>query len=736
MYNKQVLQRKALAVAIAALTLSPIGARLGWAEDKKAVQLEQVIVTAQKSDDRIQDIASTINLVSGDLLSQMEITRFADLAQVTAGVSFDVLTGRRQSLNMRGVQTNPDGGFADGVAVYWNDMNVRTDVAFQQLFDIDRVEVLRGPQGTLQGATSPAGAIQIHTRMPYLDGFRGNVEQTFSNNGGSNTEFGVDLPIIQDQLALRVAGVYDSSDINDARNLTTGQRLTTMTRAGRMSLMYQPGDVFTARLAYEYLEKTADGGEILAGPALGGNPALDPSDRKVLASIDNLNTNRNQLTSLNLSWDLGQHQVTWETGYYKSRQISLLDADTGNVKSGYTANLIPVTGERFLQELRLSSQLSDRWDSLVGFYYQNDKSRAVAYLAPTSATTTVNDIPSHGETYALFTHQKFQITDSSLIEAGLRYQKVNQYNASDILIYLNATGNLYTSIRQIPDNEAHNADAEVVTGSLKYSYTFSPDLMAYVSYDQSFRPGGVTPTTVAVNSEYLSYDDEKSQGLELGVKSTWLDNRLRVNADIFYQQFSNGLYRSQGLSVYTTKPETVRLVYNADSIVQGAELEVEGLVTENWRLATNISYVDAKYDDATIPCNANASSNLPGVVSMCTSSGRAGTEPNWSATASSFYTLPLGPVDAYANVLMKYQGFRDDDTLVNSRIGGFTTTNLYLGVRDADNVWDISVWVKNLFDKDTEAVPAEITETTYLRVRPNERRTVGITAKYNFGSTR
>lgn len=734
MQKVQPLQRKILAVAIAAISLSPIAAH---SEEKKAVQLEQVIVTAQKSDDRIQDIPSTINLVSGDLLSKMEINRFADLAQVTAGVSFDVLTGRRQSLNMRGVQTNPDGGFADGVAVYWNDMNVRTDVAFQQLFDIDRVEVLRGPQGTLQGATSPAGAIQIHTRMPYLEGFSGNIEQSFSNNNGSNTEFGVDLPLIPGQLAARVAGVYDAADVNDGKNLTTGQRMTSMTRAGRLSLLWQPGDIFTAKLAYEYLERFSDGGDIVAGPAQAGNPTVSPYDRNSIASINNFNRNRNQLTSLNLSWDLGRNQFTWETGYYKSRQFSLLDDDAGNIKSGYTGNLIPVNAERFIQEARLSTQVNDSWDSLVGFYYQNDKSHAVAILYPTT-TQVVNDIPSHGETYALFTHQKFQVSENGVLELGLRYQKVNQFNASDILIYLMPAHTLYSTVHQISDAKAHDANAEVVTGSFKYSYNFTPDLMAYASYDQSFRPGGVTPTTTQVNPEYLSYDQEKSQGIELGIKSTWFDNRLRVNADVFYQQLSDALYRSQGLLVNTSKgPSTIRLVYNADSVVQGAELELEGLVTENWRLGSNLSYVDAKYDGATIPCNTPTSSSNPlGVVSMCDSSGRAGTEPNWSATANSFYTLPLGSVEAYVNLLLKYQSFRDDDTLAGSKIGGFSTTNLYVGVHDVDKVWDVSIWAKNLFNKDAQVVPAEqiAANTTYLRVRPNEPRTVGVTLKYSFGA--
>jgi len=759
------VQRKALAAAIAVVSFSSC-AQSAWSEEKKAVQLEQVIVTAQKSEERLQDVPSTINAVSGDLLDRMVLTQFKDLGQVTAGVSFDMSSGRRASLNMRGIQTNPDGGFADGVGVYWNNINISSMMAFQRQFDIDRIEVVRGPQGTLQGATSPAGAIQIHTRMPYLNGFRANIEQSLTNIGGSSTDFGIDIPIIENELAMRIAGFYDDNPLNARRDITTGRDEKAKIRGGRFSLLYEPGDVFSAKLAYEYLEKFSDSGEVVEGPAQGANPALRASDRKAIGKYDGYYNVRDQLAALNLGWDLGRNQIAWDTGYFNSSLPSLYDNDPGNSQpAGNPATFTPsslnpivVTGERFTQEVRLTTQVTDWWESLLGLYYKSDKSRAVVLTESNNPALgllgSTTDVPSHGETYAIFTHHKFQITDASQIEAGLRWQKVNQYNAqvtNTILLNGTATahnvlhypnGHLIATSVAVPDSQAHDADAEALTSSLKYSYTFSPDLMAYASYDSSFRPGGVTPSTTAgVQPQFLVYDSEKSQGLEVGVKSAWFDNRLRVNADVFYQEVSNGLYRSPNVRVNTsaTQSTTIRVVYNADTVIRGAELEVDGLITDNWQVGSNISYVDAKYDNGQIPCtNAASATNAVGVISLCSSSGRAGTEPNWSMTANSSYTLPLGAVDAYANVLLKYQSFRTDDTLADSRVGGFATTNLYLGVRDKDKTWDASIWVKNLFDKEAQTMPPEFlaASTTYELARPNEPRTVGVTVKYNFGGSR
>src|SRR5690606_36535543 len=142
-------------------------------------------------------------------------------------------------------------------------------------------------------------------------------------------------------------------------------------------------------------------------------------------------------------------------------------------------NLLPVTAERFVQELRLSSELTDWWESLVGVYYQKDDSNAKGILAPSGGRQVTADIPSHGETFAVFTHHRFQIGENGLLEPGLRWQKVNLYSATDLYVRSASTGNLLAVIHQIPDSRLREGDAETVTASLKYSYTFTPDLMAY-----------------------------------------------------------------------------------------------------------------------------------------------------------------------------------------------------------------------------------------------------------------
>ncbi len=245
--------------------------------------LEEVIVTAQKRSESIQDIPATVNVLSGDTLKDFNALKFEDLEALTAGLQITSLSGRSGRMSMRGISHTPVSAAEAAVTTYWNQAIVDSNAIYQQMFDIQRIEVLRGPQGTLAGRTSPAGAINLHTARPNLDETEGEIRGTFADNDGVNTQVAASFPLISGKLALRVAAVYDDSDSDEIENDLTGEVSGDETSAGRFSLSWLPTDSLTVDLAVQYLEREIDDIGVLDGiPS--GIPPLDPGG--VLRELD------------------------------------------------------------------------------------------------------------------------------------------------------------------------------------------------------------------------------------------------------------------------------------------------------------------------------------------------------------------------------------------------------------------------------------------------------------------
>lgn len=285
----------------------------------------------------------------------------------------------------------------------------------------------------------------------------------------------------------------------------------------------------------------------------------------------------------------------------------------------------------------------------------------------------------------------------------------------------------------------------------------------YASYGRSFRMSGagVTPDE-RVRADLMLYDKEKSDSLELGVKSELAEGRYRLNAAVYYQKFKDFQNRSKATFLdlngdgFLDTAITGGLVYNADAIIRGAEVELDALFTDQWRGYLAASYTDAKLDGARAPCGGLGDAADPGSQARtCSSSGRIGPEPNWSFTASSEYSLPgfVGGNDAFVRGLYKFTGARYDDFApVNpllyrrNALGSYGVWDLYVGVRAPDRQWEISVWSKNLFDKKakTRLGPPQVQSASNLSGGSSElatgfstvsiipERTVGLTAQYRF----
>ncbi|WP_101759837.1 TonB-dependent receptor [Oceanicoccus sp. KOV_DT_Chl] len=713
--------------------------------------IEEIMVTAQKRTESTQDIGAAISAVQGDSLERLNILDFTSVEQLTTGLTLDDSNARNTTISMRGVTYDSEGTANPTVDAYWNGVPVRNDAVFNQLFDISRIEVLRGPQGTLQGQTSPAGAIVIHSRKPNFEGnVEGYISTTVTENNGFSTQAAIDLPVVENTLAVRIAANYDDNDMDGIRNINTGSTQSSHSDAGRITIAWEPSDTLTTSLTHEYSEQELNDFKDMAGTDLlgNGNPDLDTYDRKGLNQLDATFDKRNRLTVLNVDWEVFGHQLTAISGYQDIHQFDSRDIDRANYSPLPQLQQVTTEYDIFSQELRLSSIDSGFWEYIVGGFYK-DQNLSTNYLREIQPGAgfffAAPDIPSNREETGVFTHNTFNLNEHSRLQLGLRWSKVRNFNRYDAVI-TDANGNV-VNVRPpaIPDDKALT-DQEEVTGSLKYLHHLDDDVMLYGSIDTSFRPGGVTVEPRITNPDDLIYDSETSISYELGFKSTVWDQRLQLNGSVYYQQFDDYINRIAGPLIDENldgNPDSRAsgVMANGDAVISGAEVDFTALLSEALSVGGGVNYTDAKYDGAEIPCSGNDGDyNQTSHIFLCDADGKnLGNEPNWTVTLNAEYQISLGSYDGFVRGLYKFTGSRNNDFQANSSVGGYGVVNLYAGISDPAEKWEVSLFAKNLLDKEAQInrspneVGAGAVDTGYRGVNIINEQTVGITARYNFG---
>jgi iron complex outermembrane receptor protein len=738
----------AIAATVATLTTLVTPA---WAQSE-GLMLEEVVVTAQKRDQSAQDVPSSVSVISESMLRDYNMQDFSELEQLTPGLVLETKSARAGSIALRGIDYNPNSAAEQAVDVYWNDTPVRGGGGvFQSIFDLQRIEVLKGPQGTLQGRSSPAGAIMLHTAKPNLDEMEGYISAQGADNDGFNTNGAVSVPIIPGKLAVRLAGVYDESDVDQGENIVTGNDTHKETTAGRVSVTWLASDTVSVDFAYQYLNNEATDFNFLQGTSLQDPtlPTLDHSDRKGIQVTDDETDADYQRASLNVAWEFGNHELTWLTGW--SDVDSTVDGQNVNSEGIQDpAEGQPQTFEDdsdFLsQELRLTNTDGEMWEYMFGLYYGDSDAKFNRH------DVRIGDVPgldrvirTHQtiESYAAFTHHIFHLSEAWTAQLGLRWGTQEIDIESPIYAGPRGFGGLPegTFISDLIPEEFQNRDDDSVTGAINLQYHFNdPDVMVYGSFGTGYRPGGVTVASVPLG-DLVSFDEEDSWSAELGFKSTLLDGRATLNGAVFYQEFSDYIARLARISV-ATSPNTTGVTDNADAEVTGAELDFNMLLTENWQLGGGVSYANAEFSNGEeLVCNvldADGDPVIPpgDIAATCDVGGQAlGPQPEWQVSLNSEYTLPFASYEGYLRGLYKYNGDRDDEDIDD--LDAYQTVDLFLGVRAQSGTWDVGLFARNLFDEE-EIIRAGAPglhrkqPTGYQAVDVVPQRLVGLKASYNF----
>jgi iron complex outermembrane receptor protein len=356
------------------------------------VSLGEIVVTARRRSESLQEVPQTVNAVTSETLQKLNIRQFADIQTVAPGLNLSQSnTGFQNTAALRGVSYDVNTGAQIAtVATYLNDAPMPLNVVFQSMFDIGQVEILKGPQGTTRGVSSPSGAITITTHKPDLSEFGGYADVTLTDSHGRNAQGALNIPIIKDVLAVRVAGLIDNNQGDGVRSIHSAVRPHANTDALRASVSFEPSDTFNANVSYQHLDQDlVNFGQVTgAGPGAftigttafpaSVNPPLSTEDRA--AVMDLPNHARNHIDYVTAQVDsrvFGQHLSY--IGSYSIQKINVEEesdhpsfGDVGNVLPGIGILEHPMTRSvNTTQEFRLASEPAPGrfFDYTVGAYY-------------------------------------------------------------------------------------------------------------------------------------------------------------------------------------------------------------------------------------------------------------------------------------------------------------------------------------------------------------------------------
>lgn len=749
---------------------------LAQQSDPGATQVEDIIVTATKREERLIDVPVAVTAVGGEQLENSGVTDIRELTGLAPSVQFQTPGGGADSsIRVRGIgttSTNPGlesavGVVIDGVA------RARTGVALSELGDLERIEVLRGPQGTLFGRNTSAGLINVVTKTPDTSAFGVRAEATYGNYNDIRVAGSINIPL-SDNAALRVEGSKETRD-GFYPDANSDERLDNLDRAFvRAKLLYRPSDTMRWMFSADYTtrgENCCVAVLAIAGPTYGlvnslstargniGYTSTDPFDRE--ASKTRGRRNQEDITDYGFSAqgdiDLGWGQLTTITAYRSWEAWRSQDFDHSGADLGFFApNGLHQGFDVFTQELRLAGS-NGRLDWLVGAYYSDESvlndsayrmgadypliyGGAATFQAATLAAFRPGDGArgigkQDGRDMSLFTHNIFHVTDKLSVTAGLRYTNNKKsidfsgqnFNPACGVAIANGDAPGVTrfcaAFWDTRFNVAGDSDSrteEATTGTLNIGYKFSEQLNSYLSYSRGYKSGGynfdragfTTPATP--NARDLAFQEETVDAYELGLKGEFFDRSLRVNFAAFHQTFSGFQ-----LIEYTGINFVVRSLDEA--ISKGAELEITWKPMAGVTLTNGLTYTDAYY-----PVSAGNS----------TYSGKEMEQsPDWVNVSSATWEFPIGSsltgvayIDArYASEF--FSGGFDPNRIQKA----FTTANARFSLRSANGDWAVDLWGRNIFDQDyyRRVIPATFQAGSYSAFL-GDPRTYGITLRRNF----
>jgi iron complex outermembrane receptor protein len=621
-------------------------------------QIESVTTTARKREEPLQEAPVAVTALTGQALAMTHATDLKTLNFPAPNVNFARIGSFSNAVSVfiRGIGNSDNDSTVDPpVAIFVDGVYIpQPENSSLDLFDVEAVEILRGPQGTLFGRNTTAGAVQIRTRRPSGEfGVRGDI--TVGKYGRIDLKAAIDMPIVEGKVDAKVAVMSANMDGYYVNTVTHSRAGGEEELAIRPTVRFRPNDDITFTLIGEYSRNrseptpginASEANELLCSawglcpPAriLDQPPHLTKADYTIGQDVDAKIKNETWGITSELLWDVGPGTITWVSNYRKTQSDILLDIDSSEAPMFRTDRVSPHSQES--SELRFASTEWDKFDFVAGVFFFHQKfflhRDTVQRLTPLAAVSHIVGNTQQGHSsFSAFAEGNYHITDSLTLTAGGRWSWERKTFWQEPFAPYPNPGARITPDPASWDNFGPKAGL---------SYKITDEALAYFTYSRGFKSGGWngrggTATTLG------PYDPEVVDGFELGLKSDWFDHRLRGNLALFLNDYKN-LQRTiiRPLPGGINPQETV--TQNAASAtIKGIELELTAVPLEGLQLTGNFSYLDAKYSNFCADLDGSSffasapTSPCGGTVFNVTSPGSTG--PGNYLMDDDFSSIPL-----------------------------------------------------------------------------------------------
>jgi iron complex outermembrane recepter protein len=738
------------------------------AENEEA--LDEVLVTARKRNERAQDVPISMSVRNGKELADDNTFRMQEILRTMPNVSTEIQQPRQASIVIRGLGKNPaNDGLESSVGIFLDGVYLgRSGMATNDLIDVERIEVLRGPQGTLFGKNTTAGALNIVTRSPG-DEFESWAQVSLGNNDFSQLSGALNAPLVPQRLSFRLSA-FDTDRAGFVTSDNLGRQLGEFDRTGaRAQILWTSAGHTRVRFIADYHSQDEDGpGYQLVDPGIimadgsvrpnnflvrsaraGYSPAIDPFARR--SDSDALQRIVTDQAGLSVQADvpLGKHLLTSISAWRKWKFRPQNDGD-------FTAlDILPESGvssrhEQVSQELRLSSTSEGWFDYMIGayLYFQELQSTSNTLYGAHAAdfmttgltplaldafrvTTAANPAT---DSYAAFAQGTWRPATAWEITAGARWTTearaahISRGNSGGAMLSSTSTAAIDARERiggsVITDIET---EEDFVSGLLSARFAIAKNSTTYVSLARGAKSGGINVAIVPPGAD-PTLDPEVANTVEVGWKSQWLSDKLQLNLAAFWMEVDD---------YQTTFRDRVRNTFyltNAGSVrSRGVEFESRYRPTPNLDLFLAAGWNDASFTSFTdAPCPVETVN-----PTVCDFSGkRVPGSPPWSATGTFHYDFPFGARGHRVFSRLEYThsaAYKLDfsDYTLEERYG---LANLQLGLAGRDDRWRVWVWAKNLLDEDhfvTKATSGVFASGAVIGLVADPR-TYGLTARARF----
>ena len=759
MTRRKSLAGASLVAGVCLITLAPATP----AQESGAAALEEVIVTAQRREENLQKVPIAVSALGSEMLDEFDVRTIRDVSSIVPNLWMETNTGLSSGAraSLRGIGEDESYFTSDTpVGMYVDDVYIpRQTGALFDLNEVDRIEVLRGPQGTLYGRNTSAGAIKIVTRKP-SDTLRARGELTLGDFERVDVRAGLSGPLTE-RLAGQVAVLSRQHDGYD-RNLVNGARVNDQdVLAGRVALQFNPTDALDFLLAYDNVrERSTPGfatGLKLQGPD--GLGAFDPDDQvdgdtdvHTLQSdlVDPINDLDQQGASLTATWNVANVTLKSITAWRELSNTLLLDADGQDTCFGLALPCLHLFQDQrqhqFSEELQLQGKAFDeRLTYILGTYYfeESNTQRTENIILAQFGENPYSDSALDTDSIALFASATFALTDRVNLTAGVRWTRDSK-DFSNAVFNPDGTPSLVCAdpqTREVFSSEACGAGTpagaitdqlsrdiskswSAVTPRLALDYQLTPEAMMYVSASEGFKSGSFDGREVGTALYALQpIAPETVYTYEVGAKTEWFERRLRANVAVFFNDFQD----LQGTGTNQATGSLTRFSVG-DVETKGAELELTAEPLTNLTVTGTLGLLDTKFTKINFDQVADC-----GPVGTGTKQLQLKFAPKVAGFLGVNYRIPLpvGSINVGTDWTSKSSFYHSSCNPLPTKEDGYDLFNAQLGYESQDGRWSVTAQMRNVTDEDYAAGQFFIPGLGFDAVYFNPPRNWALTVRYN-----